>query len=105
MEKPIRHFERCHTRFICTPIEKKEPNKRLMRVQVLDPISKRMVTKSEYRSIDRRKEMEHYTMNDFCVENLLSAGVNMQYGTLTGSHHSSVENMKRELSKINEQNS
>lgn len=100
--KPISHFERrnnpsCrHKLHVVTAI----PEGRLVVYDEIDATTNRIIRKSEYKTIDRQKEMENYRCSDFALENMLAVGVNIQPTKLPSSGFAMLDNMEYQVSKI-----
>ena len=102
MKKIIRHFQRMNSYDISAPkVEITSiPLKRLFESEDIDPVTKRIVRKSEFKTIDRHEEMKNFHCSDFSLENMLSAGVDMQLCTLTTSNINDVDNIASCLEKM-----
>lgn len=102
--KPISHFERRNNP-ACRPkkiVVKATPEGRLVVYDELDPVTNRIIRKSEYKTIDRQKEMENYRCSDFSLENMLSVGVDIKPTKLNSSGFAMLDNIEYQVSKMSE---
>lgn len=67
---------------------------------VFDEDTKRMVKKSEYRTINRHAEMKEYRCSDFALENLLSVNAQLIPCQLIGDRFANIRNIEASLSSI-----
>ena len=74
--------------------------KRLIVYDELDEASGRVVRKSEFRTIDRLKEMEHYRCADFSLENMLSVGANLQPVKFESLGFAMLDNLEHQTAKL-----
>lgn len=100
--KPVSHFQKCND-----PTFKKSCNdlfrpveKRLKIYEELDEKNGILIRKSEYCTIDRKKEMENYRCSDFSLENILRSGVSIQICKLNSSNFSMLDNLEIEVEKL-----
>lgn len=100
--KPISHFERRNNP-ACRPkkiVVTASPEGRLVVYDEIDPTTNRIIRKSEYKTIDRQKEMENYRCSDFALENLLSIGVDIKPTKLSSSGLAMLDNMEYQVAKM-----
>ena len=100
--KPISHFERRNNP-ACRPkpiVVTSSPEGRLFVYDEIDPVTNRIIRNSEYKTIDRQKEMENYRCSDFSLENMLSVGVDIKPTKLTSSGLAMLDNMEYQVSKM-----
>lgn len=100
--KPISHFQRCNDHSLHRKHKElfQPTEKRLFVVDEYDEASGRVIRKSEFRTIDRVKEMENYRCIDFSLENMLSSGVSIQACKLSSSNFAMLDNLETQVEKI-----
>lgn len=100
--KPISHFERRNNPACRHKIHvvSASPEGRLVVYDEIDPTTNRIIRKSEYKTIDRQKEMEHFRCSDFSLENMLSIGVDIKPTKLSSSGLAMLDNMEYQVSKM-----
>ena len=75
-------------------------HKRLLTSQEVDERTGKICKKTEFVPVDRVKEMENYSVNDFALENLLAVGVKLDTVTLSMDSLSSVDCVASTLASI-----
>lgn len=100
--KPISHFDRRNNPACRPKIQAvtATPEGRLFVYDELDPTTNRLIRKSEYKTIDRLKEMENYRCSDFSLENMLSVGVDIKPTKLSSSGFAMLDNIEYQVSKM-----
>lgn len=87
------HIKKC-------PVAKTN-DKRLHISVVKSDVTNTLVRKSEFKEIDRVKEMENYRVCDFSLENLLAIGANIStVPALTGSRFTAIENIEKQITNL-----
>ena len=99
--KPKGHYDLIHNpayrrNYDC----KLSSHKRLRTSQVVDERTGKICNKSEFVPVDRVKEMENYSVNDFALENLLAVGAKLDAVTLSMDSLSSVDGVASTLASI-----
>lgn len=100
--KPISHFERRNNP-ACRPkkvVVTASSEGRLVVYDEVDPVTNRIVRKSEFKTIDRQKEMENYSCSDFSLENMLAVGVDIKPTKLSSSGFAMLDNMEHQVAKM-----
>ena len=94
--KPIPNYLRSNT-----IVEKyyKKYNHRTIRTlkqkQEFDNLTKRLVGRSSFVTVDRFAEMKNFRVSDFTLENLQAIGANLQQCTLTGSPQQVIDSISK----------
>lgn len=102
MAKPISHWQRRNNKeFSPTPVVvSKNMERRMSTINEFDENSNRIIRKCELTTIDRKKEMENYTCADFSLENMLAAGVKIDYVHLDSSGFRLLDNLESQVEKM-----
>ena len=98
-KRVLSHCERCAMRFKNSSPEKRD-TVRKVRISVYDEETSRMVTKIEFKTIDRVEEMKPFKVSDFYLENLLAIGASLTPSHMAASPHKAVSDMIATLETI-----
>jgi hypothetical protein len=109
--KEIKKFKSNHEALlVCSEAVTKCPvaycsDARLVSTVELNKETNSYIRKSEYKKIDRVKEMENYRVSDFSLSNLLAIGANIEnVGSLSGSSFGIVEQFEKQLNELDNNN-
>lgn len=94
------HFDRCNCHVLTTVHLEFRPIGRKTRTQVLDKETNRLVTKVEFKTIDRKEEMKPFRVSDFYLDNLIAIGATLDPAQMTASPHKAVSDMINTLETI-----
>lgn len=100
MLKCISQIKRLSTPFVLDEPLTMFATIRNVRVQKVDELTKRVITKVEKRTIDRAEEMKPYRVSDFCLDNLISIGAKMTPTHMAASPHKAISDMAATLETI-----
>lgn len=98
--KLISHFEHSCVRHIDdTPFEIK-PTVRKIVTQSIHPHTGRVISKCEFRTVDRVEEMKPFRLSDFYLNNLISVGAKLNPVIMQSSPLKQVDEITSRLSSI-----
>lgn len=102
-EKPKKitsHFDRCNCAVRTTLQLEFRPTSRKTRTQVFDKETNRLVTKVEFKTVDRAEEMKPFRVSDFYLDNLIAIGATLDPAQMQASPHKAVSDMINTLETI-----
>ena len=97
--KALSHYERLHNpKYAKVKVVVPSVNEaRLVETTEYDESSERMITRSEFKRINRQKEMEMYKCSDFSLENLQSLGMELHPAKVSPSTLGIVDNIDKNV--------
>lgn len=66
--------------------------------------SGRVIRRSVNKVIDKRKEFANFVVNDFCLDNLMAAGIDLRFCNVNGNVFDSVDKMVSTLDNLSDIN-
>ena len=101
MLKITRHWDAIHNPELTPKYSVDEiKDRRLVHKEELDTATNRIIKRSELQSIDRVKEMQNYKCSDFCLENLLSCGVDLKPVKMSGNSFDTLDRMESFINNV-----
>ena len=95
MRENISHFDACYNDDYTPSYDVDKVNdRRMVHTEELDIATQRVIKRTEMQSINRVEEMKNYRCSDFCLENLLSCGVELKPCKLSGSSFVTLDKME-----------